>query len=62
MAAVLTGCDMATERSRAAALDGAHDLELVEAQATGVGGTPSSPVVAEDIRDLKRWAGHGWGC
>jgi hypothetical protein len=26
---------------------------------TGVGGTPSSPVVAEDIRDLKRWAGHG---
>ena len=28
--------------------------------ALAVGGTPSGPVVAEDIRDLQCWPGHGW--
>ena len=27
----------------------------------GVGSTPRRPVVAEDIRDLQRWTGHGRG-
>jgi hypothetical protein len=25
----------------------------------GIGRTPCRPVVAEDIRDLQRWTGHG---
>jgi hypothetical protein len=28
---------------------------------TGVGGAPSRPVVAEDIRDLQLWTGHCGG-
>jgi hypothetical protein len=27
----------------------------------GIGGTPGGPVVAEDIRDLQGWTGHGRG-
>ena len=27
----------------------------------GIGSTPRRPVVAEDIRDLQRWTGHGRG-
>ncbi len=57
--AVLTARDMATERRRAAALDGAHHFELAEAHMAGIGGPPGGPVVAEDIRDLERWSGHG---
>ena len=59
--AVLAARDMAAERRRAAALDRAHHLQLVEADVAGVGFAPSRPVVAEDIRDLQRWTGHGRG-
>ena len=58
MAAVLAARDMAAERRRAAALDGAHHLELAEAHVAAVGMTPSGPVVAEDVRDLQRGTGH----
>ena len=56
---VLTTRDMAAERRRAAALDGTHDLHLIEADVPGIGSAPRRPVVAEDIRDLQRWTGHG---
>jgi hypothetical protein len=59
VAAVLTSRDMATESRGAAALDRRHHLELAEAHVTGVGGTPRSPVVAEDVRDLQPGAAHG---
>jgi hypothetical protein len=55
---VLTTRHMPAESRGAAALDRAHYLELVEAKVTAVGVTPSRPVVAEDIRDLKRWPAH----
>ena len=58
MRAVLTARDMAAEGCRAAALDRAHDLHLVEADVPGIGSTPRRPVVVEDIRDLQRWTGH----
>ena len=40
-------------------LDGAHHLDLLEADAAVVGMTPSGPVAAEDVRDLQSWTGHG---
>jgi hypothetical protein len=43
------------EGPRSAALDRRHDLELAEAHMAGVGGTPSRPAVAEDVRHLDRW-------
>src|SRR5262249_3478373 len=43
---------------RAAVLDGAHHLELVEADAAAVDIAPCRPVAAEDVRDLQSWAGH----
>jgi hypothetical protein len=68
MGAVLAACHMAPtgqaralkahEGCRAAALDGAHHLELVEAHVAAVGVTPRGPVAAEDVRDLQSWAGH----
>ena len=39
-------------RHRAAALDGAHHLQLVEADVAAVGITPGGTVVAEYLRDL----------
>ena len=57
--AVLAARDMAAERHRATALDRAHDLDLVEADVPGIGAAPRRPVVAENIRDLQRWTGHG---
>src|ERR1700757_5458168 len=59
--AALAARHMAAERRRAAALDGRHHLHLVEADVSGIGATPRRPVVAEDIRDLQRWTGHGRG-
>ena len=62
---VLAARNMASERRRAAALDGAHHLQLVEADVAAVGITPSGTVVAEDVRDLQHWTGHAaarYGC
>jgi hypothetical protein len=59
IAAVFAAFDMAAERGRAAALEGAHHLELVEADVAGVGGPPCRTVVAENIRDLQGRAQHG---
>jgi hypothetical protein len=42
------------ERRRAAALDGAHHLELGEAHVAAVGRTPGGTMVAEDIRTTQR--------
>src|SRR5271170_5177713 len=56
--AVLAARDMSAEGCRAAALDGAHHLELEQANVTAVGMTPRGPVVAEDVRDLQSWTGH----
>jgi hypothetical protein len=48
----LAAFDMPTQRRRSAALDRRHDLQLAEAYVTGVGGTPSRPAAAEDVRHL----------
>lgn len=55
MGAVFAPRDMAAERRRAAALDSAHDLQLIEADVADVGRQPGSAVGAEDIRNLQRW-------
>jgi hypothetical protein len=52
-ALVLAARNMAAERRRATALDGAHNLQLLQADMTAVGLTPSETVVAEYIRDLQ---------
>jgi hypothetical protein len=49
---------MAAESRRAAALDRAHHLHLVEAHMAGIGTTPSRSVVAKDIRNLQNWTRH----
>ena len=54
MSAVITGLDMASERSGAAGLDRRHDLELIEAQMPRVGSPVSRASSAEDIGDLER--------
>jgi hypothetical protein len=59
VAAVFATRHMTAERRRAAAFDRTHHLDLVEADVPGIGPTPCRPVVAEDIRDLQRWTGHG---
>ncbi len=56
--AVLAARDVTAERHRAAALDGRHYLQLVEADVPGIGSAPRRPVIAEDIRNLQRWTGH----
>jgi len=56
---ILTARNVAAEGRRAAALDRAHRLELAEAHMAAVGATPSGPVIAEDVRDLQSWTGHG---
>src|SRR5215468_2860130 len=58
---VLAARDMAAEGRRAAAFDRAHHLQLVEADVSAVGFTPSGTVVAEDIRDLQSWPAHVGG-
>src|ERR1700681_1941614 len=60
-ALVLATRDMPAESRGAAALDGAHHLQLVEADVTAVGRTPSRPVGADNIRELQRWPAHGSG-
>ena len=61
MRAVLAARHMAAERRGATALDGRHHLQLVEAEVSGIGRPPRRPVIAEDIRDLQCWTGHGRG-
>ena len=51
--AVLAARNMAAERRRAAALDRAHHLHLIEADVACVGRTPGSTMGAEDIRNLQ---------
>ena len=46
----------ATVRQRSMAR---HHLQLVEAYVASIGVTPRRPVIAEDIRDLQDWTGHG---
>src|SRR5215831_12735983 len=55
---VLTACDVAAERHRAAVLDCTHHFQLVEAHMAAVGLTPSGTVIAEDVRDLQSWSNH----
>ena len=56
---VLAACDVAAERRRAAALDCAHHLQLVEAHMAAVGLAPRGTVLAEDVRDLQYRSNHG---
>ena len=55
---VLAACDVAAERRRAAALDRAHHLQLVETHMAAVGLAPGGTVIAEDVRDLQSWSNH----
>jgi hypothetical protein len=57
VATLLAALDMPAEGCRAAGLDGAHHLELAEADVAGMGGAPGSPMSAEDIRHLDDRAG-----
>ncbi len=50
---------MAAESRRPAVLDRRHDLELGEAQVTGLNGAIGGPFNSEDIGDLKRGAQAG---
>src|SRR5271155_4307793 len=61
MRTVLAARHMAAERRCAAALDGTHDLHLVEADVPGIGASPRRSMVAEYIRDLQARTGHGLG-
>jgi len=54
MPAVLAGIDVAAERRRPAVPDRRHDLELGQAQMTGLGGPIAVPSGSEDIGDLDR--------
>ena len=56
---VLAACDVAAERRRAAALDRAHHLQLVEARMAAVGLAPRGTVLAEDVRELQNGPNHG---
>jgi hypothetical protein len=52
---------MAAERYCAAALNGRHHLQLIEADVPGIDAAPCRPVVAEDIRNLQPRTGHRCG-
>jgi hypothetical protein len=56
MAAVLASLDMTAQGGRAALLDRRHDLELMKAQVSGMGGPISGAGSTEDIGDLERGA------
>ena len=57
---VLTACDVAAERRRAAApLDCAHHLQLVEAHMTAVGLAPGGTMLAENVRAFQNRPNHG---
>src|SRR5271170_8073791 len=50
--AILAACDMASEGCRAAALDRAHDLHLVEADVSGIGAPPRRSFAADIAMQL----------
>ncbi len=54
--AVLAGIDVAAKGRRAAVLDRRHDLELGQAQMTGLGGAIGGSFGSEDVGDLERGA------
>jgi len=56
---VLAACNVAAERRRAAALDCAHHLQLVEARVAAVGLAPGGTVLAENVRELQDGPNHG---
>ena len=56
MAAVLASLDMTAQGRGAAMLDRRHDLELMKAQVSGMGGPISGAGGTEDIGDLERGA------
>ena len=51
--AVLAALDVSAERGRATGLDRRHDLQLGEADVTGVGLAPRRPVSVKDVGDLQ---------
>jgi hypothetical protein len=59
MPTVLAGIDVAAKRRRAAGLDRRHDLELGQAQVTGLSGTIAGSLSPEDVGDLERGAQAG---
>jgi hypothetical protein len=52
MPAILAGLDMTAQGSSATVLDRRHDLELCQAQMSGVGRSIDRPSSAEDVGDL----------
>src|SRR3954471_19759531 len=59
MPTVLAGIDVAAKRRRAAGLDRRHDLELGQAQGTGLSGTIAGSLSPEDGGDLEWGAQAG---
>jgi hypothetical protein len=59
---ILAARNMPAERRRATALDRTHHLQLIEADVSAVGLTPSRAVIAEDVRDLQSWSSHSRPC
>ena len=58
MGAALAALDMPAERGGATTLDRRHDLQLNEAQVTGVGLAPRRPMGAKDVGDLQTGPRH----
>jgi len=56
--AVLAALDVSAERGRATGLDRRHDLQLGEAEVTGVGLPPRRPMGAKDVGDLEARPRH----
>jgi hypothetical protein len=54
-----TALDVPAEGGGAAALDGRHDLELSEAEVTGISRPKGGPCGGEDVGDLERRAHRG---
>lgn len=59
MGAVFAACDVTAKRSRPAALDGAHHLQLVKADVPFVRGPIRSTMGTEDIRNLQIYPSQG---
>src|SRR6202007_1651560 len=59
MPTVLTGIDVAAQRRRATVFDRRHDLELGQAQVTGLNGTIAGSFTPKNIGDLDRGAKAG---